>query len=571
MKRRFKSIQRVPFLILPILGLFLLFLNSCVAPEAVLLPSIEPVPPQKETVSTERVPEASTVTQATKTLTPIEDKKGSIPTLEVEERLEDMIALELHSLESQEDRVTFDVPVTINKDVQRWITYYLGTGRRSYARALARSGLYLPMMKRIFREKGLPEDLVYLAMIESHFVVSAYSRARASGLWQFIPSTARLYGLRINEWVDERRSPEKSTRAAADFLSHLYEKFGSWYLAAAAYNAGEGKIQKSLKKYKATTFWELTKKRRLRLETRQYVPKFLAALLIAKDPELYGFYDIEYKPPLAYDEVVLSHPTGLTVIARLSGCDVRTIRKLNPDLKQWCTPMKERNYKIWVPKGAGERFQSQYATLKPDDRITMARHKVAWGETLGSIARLYGTSVRTIKSFNNLKSDRIYKGSTIRIPVGATKYYAVQKRYQKNLSRSKSTASTTSRRITYTVRAGDNPWLIARRYDLHWQDIAFWNKIKNVRRLKPGQKLVLYLKKPEASAVSAKKPYEPVEMAEASSAAEGPVSYTVRSGDTLWGISRRFNIRIVQLRHLNNLRNNLIKPGDVLTLGTEKM
>ena len=571
MKRRFQPSQRAPFLILPVLGLFLVFMSSCAVSETVLLPSVEPVPPLKETVSTESIPETSTVTRSIKTLAPIEGKKGSIPTLEVEEKPEEMIALEPDRQESQEDRVTYDIPITINKKVQKWLTYYVGPGRRSYARALARSGLYLPMMKRVFREKGLPEDLVYLSMIESHFVVTAYSRARASGLWQFIPSTARIYGLSINEWVDERRSPEKSTRAAANFLSHLYEKFGSWYLAAAAYNAGEGKIRKSLKKYKATTFWDLTKKRRLKLETRQYVPKFLAALLIAKDPEFYGFYDIKYEPPLAYDEVVVSHPTSLTVIARLSGCDVKVIRKLNPGLKQWCTPMKERNYKIWVPKGAGKRFRSRYAVLKPDERITMARHKVVWGETLGSIAQLYGTSVRTIKNFNSLKSDRIYKGSTVRIPVGATKYYAVQKKYQKNLAGRKSTARTTGRRITYTVRTGDNPWQIARRYDLHWRDIAFWNNIKNVRRLKPGQKLVLYLKKPEASTVSAKKTSQPIEMAKAGSGAEGPVSYTVRSGDTLWGISRRFNVRIARLRYLNNLRHNLIKPGDVLTLGTEKI
>ncbi|MBW2622215.1 MAG: LysM peptidoglycan-binding domain-containing protein, partial [Deltaproteobacteria bacterium] len=367
-------------------------------------------------------------------------------------------------------------------------------------------------------------------------------------------------------------------RAAADYLSHLYKKFGSWYLAAAAYNAGEGKIQKSLKKYNATTFWDLKKKNRLKRETREYVPKFLAALLIAKDPDLYGFNDIVYDPPLAYDEAVVSHPTGLTVIARLSGTSVDTIRGLNPDLKQWCTPMKERDYKIWIPKGSGDRFRAEYASLKPDDRITMARHKVAWGETLGVIARLYGTSVRTIKSFNNLKSDRIYKGATIKIPVGATRYYAVRKKAQKRLAKGKSKSGTGGYRVRYTVKAGDNPWLIARRHNLAWQDIAYWNNIKNVRRIKPGQKLVLYLDEPRGSGASTRKTTvkqrsESVKVARANPASEteDSVFYTVRSGDTLWSISRRFKVALTRLRSLNNLRNNLIKPGDVLTLGTEKM
>jgi membrane-bound lytic murein transglycosylase D len=578
MKRRYKSMKSGPFSVLPILGFILLFLASCAGPEAMVRTSIEPVPPGNVTLDEEMVQKAAEEKHAPQAVASIEHKRGAIPTLEVEDKLEDMFAAELYRPDTQKDPVTYDIPVTINKEVQRWITHYLGSGRRSYARALARSGIYLPMMKEIFREKGLPEDLVYLSMIESHFVVHAYSKARASGLWQFIPGTARIYGLKINEWVDERRNPEKSTRAAAEYLSHLYEKFGSWYLAAAAYNAGEGKIQKSLKNYNATTFWDLNEKNRLKRETREYVPKFLAALLIAKDPDLYGFNDIAYEPPLAYDEAVVSHPTGLAVIARLSGTDMDTIRGLNPDLKQWCTPMKERDYKICIPKGSGDRFQSAYASLRPDDRITMARHKVAWGETLGSIARLYGTSVRTIKSFNDLKSDRIYKGATIKIPVGATRYYAAQQKVQERLATGKSKPSTDGYRVTYTVKPGDNPWQIARRHNLAWQDIAHWNNMKNVRLIKPGQKLVLYLDEPQGSAASSpktsvKQQPESVKVAKADLApeTEDSVFYTVRSGDTLWSISRRFKVALTRLRSLNNLSNNLIKPGDVLALGTENL
>ncbi|MBW2623293.1 MAG: transglycosylase SLT domain-containing protein, partial [Deltaproteobacteria bacterium] len=204
--------KNVSFSALPILGFILIFLTSCAAPEALVRSSIEPVPPASVTLGREIKQKTAEKKHALEIVASIESKRGAIPTLEVEDKLEDMFAAELYRPDTRKGQVTYDVPVTINKDVQRWITHYLGNGRRSYARALARSGIYLPMMKEIFNEKGLPEDLVYLSMIESHFVVHAYSRARALGLWQFIPGTARIYGLKINEWVDERRNPEKSTR-----------------------------------------------------------------------------------------------------------------------------------------------------------------------------------------------------------------------------------------------------------------------------------------------------------------------------------------------------------------------
>jgi len=188
---------------------------------------------------------------------------------------------------------------------------------------------------------------------------------------------------------------------------------------------------------------------------------------------------------------------------------------------------------------------------------------------------LYGTSVGTIKGFNNIKSNRIYKGDTIKIPVGANRYYAAQKRVQEQVAKARLKPDTERYRVTYTVKAGDNPWLIARNHNIAWQDIAYWNNIKNVRLIKPGQKLILHLNEPQASSGSGvtQRREEAVKTAQADPApeTEGSVLYTVRTGDTLWSISRRFKVAVTRLRSLNNLSNNLIKPGDVLTLGTEKM
>ncbi|MBW2085612.1 MAG: LysM peptidoglycan-binding domain-containing protein [Deltaproteobacteria bacterium] len=555
--------------------LVLIFLSSCATLDRTSEPIIhKTLPEEEQAVVVIEEPAKEPEIQALPELT-----------LEVEEKLEDMVSAELHALEGGKEPVTFDVPVTINKDVQTWITYFLGRGQKHFVRALGRSTRYLPLMKRIFREEGLPEDLVYLSLIESHFMVSAYSRAHAAGLWQFISPTARRYGLKINGWVDERRHPEKSTRAATAYLSDLHEMFGSWYLAAAAYNAGENKIKKSLKRYKAETFWEIAKKGHLRRETRNYVPKFLAAVLLAKDPERYGLTEVEYEPPLEFDEVQVSHPVDLGVIARLCGCSLKTIRSLNPEIRAWYTPLNEKNYKLWVPKGTGDRFRTAYARLNPNQRLVSTKHKVVRGETLGSIARLYGLSIKNLRNFNKLRSDRIYAGSMLRIPAKAAAYRAGLKKRQKRPASQTKHRSAKGPHIIYQVKPGDNPWQIARRFNLDWRDIAAWNDIKNVRRLMPGQELVLYLAEPGVRLASAAKIQKKPQPAAASATLRIPdktstpfqageekaISYTVRSGDTLWAIARRFNIAPKQIRAWNNIKTNLIRPGDVLTLKTEQM
>ncbi|MFQ6078602.1 MAG: lytic transglycosylase domain-containing protein, partial [Thermodesulfobacteriota bacterium] len=237
------------------------------------------------------------------------------PVLEAETYLQDQAP-------SQEGGVAgepaFDIPIIINGKVEQFIKYYQTRGRKVFSRWLARSRRYIPLMKELLREKGLPEDLVYLALIESGYNPRAYSRRKAMGLWQFRYHTGKRYGLKVDWWIDERRDPVKSTIAAAGYLKHLYDRFECWYLAAAGYNAGEGKILGAIKRYKTEDFWELTRYRYLKRETKNFIPRIIAAALIAKSPEDYGFSDISYEEPIRFETVKVPDATDLRVVAAAS-------------------------------------------------------------------------------------------------------------------------------------------------------------------------------------------------------------------------------------------------------------
>ena len=286
-------------------------------------------------------------------------------------------------------------------------------------RSLARSGRYIDRMKEIFKEEGLPEDLVYLALIESGFNPYAFSRSGAVGIWQFMPYTGRHYGLEINWWIDERRDLDKSTRAAAAYLKNLYALFDDWYLAAAAYNAGEGKLGRAIKRYNTNDFWNLSQKSYLKQETRNYVPRFLAILTIARNPEQYGFEDIEYEAPLDYEVVNVQYAMDLAVVADGCGKDLKYLKKLNPQLTRGCTPpARPGGYSLKVPKGEGERFLAFCTKLKPSQRLTFVRHKIKSGETLSHIASRYNVSIHSIMDSNNLSSrHKIRAGKYVVVPV----------------------------------------------------------------------------------------------------------------------------------------------------------
>jgi membrane-bound lytic murein transglycosylase D len=307
-------------------------------------------------------------------------------------------------------------PVALSA-VEKKISFFSNDIRDRFALYLSRSGKYLGLMKDILRENGLPEDMVFLALIESGFNPYAYSRSKAAGPWQFISSTAKRYGLKIDWWVDERRDPVKSTQAAASYLKDLYEIFGSWHLAMAAYNAGEGRILRALRKLKADDFWDLTTTKYIRNETKDYVPKFIAARKIASDPEDYGFSEIEYEQNFRFDEVTLESPADLEVIALCAETSLEEIKALNPELSRWCTPPNVHAYTIRIPEGGAERFMERLNSIPEEKRFSMKLYTIKKGDTLYKIAKKTGTPLDLMLSLNSLtKKSRLKTGRTLYLP-----------------------------------------------------------------------------------------------------------------------------------------------------------
>jgi membrane-bound lytic murein transglycosylase D len=319
---------------------------------------------------------------------------------------------------SQPSLITsYGTNATASRAVQRSIGLFSTRIKERFSLWLSRSGQYLDMMKEILRKKDVPEDIVFLSLIESGFNPNAYSMARAVGPWQFIASTARRYGLEINWWKDERKDPIKSTEAAADYLKDLYGMFGSWNLAMAAYNAGEGKILKAIRRSKADSYWDLLGTRHIKRETKEYVPRFIAAGLIATNPKDFGFEDIDYHEPLSYDEVVLDSPVDLSVAAECAGTGVEVIKKLNPELRRWCTPPDVPNYVLKVPKGTKEAFSEKLSRVPEEGRFTIEHYTVKKGDTFRKIARRTGFPVSVILSLNSMERIMPLKaGSRIYLP-----------------------------------------------------------------------------------------------------------------------------------------------------------
>ena len=311
-------------------------------------------------------------------------------------------------------KIQFSIPVVENDRVLYFVKFFCHKKRDFFERSLARSGKYIPMMATVLQEEGLPEDLVYLSLIESGFSTQAVSKAKAVGPWQFIRSTGLRYGLKINGWLDERRDPLKSTRAAAAYLKDLHEQFGQWFLAAAAYNAGERKVEKAMNRSNADNFWDISGKRSyLKQETRNYVPKFIAASLIASAPEKFGFVDVVYQTPVEYDEVTLETSLRLETVARLAGTTVKTIKELNPALLRNITPPHENGYVVRLPSGRGELFTQSYEQLPESAKIKVITYKVKKGETLLSIANRYGQKTTDLMELNNLKTRKLQPGQEL--------------------------------------------------------------------------------------------------------------------------------------------------------------
>ncbi len=380
------------------------------------------------------------------------------------------------------DERSYHIPLMMNDSVERELEYLQTRGRDVFQIALERSTRYLPMMKEIFREKNLPEDLVYVAMIESGFNPYAVSWCKAVGAWQFMPATGKLYGLKIDWWIDERKDPVKSTIAAAEHLKDLRDHFGSWPLALASYNAGAGKVQRAVLRTRSEDFWDLKASRYIKRETKNYIPKYMAATIIAKNPEAYGF-SVTPAEPFKFDEVVIEESTDLRLIARCAGCSYQDIKQLNPELRRWVTPPRFSSYTLRLPVGTKEAFLENYATIPPEQKIKWERHEVRKGETLSTIAKQYKTTPEAVRDINGLKKNRIAPGKHLLIPVNINDN-------NNDMSYLTPGQGGKQQQILYRVRRGETLLKIAKKHDVTVADIRQWNTGigKSVRA---GQKIKL--------------------------------------------------------------------------------
>ncbi len=369
----------------------------------------------------------------------------------------------------------YGIPVQINESVLKFLDYYQHRGREITERGLQRIGRYLPLFQRIFAEVGVPEDLIYLAHVESLFNPFARSRARAVGVWQFMQGTGRTYGLKVDWWVDERRNVAKSTRAAARHLRDLYERFGDWYLVLAAYNGGPNRVARILRQHGQIDLWTMVRKRLLPRETRNYVPSVLAAILIYSQPEQYGF-QVEPHTPIAAAEVRLDFQVDLRVVAELIDESPEVLLALNPELRRAVTPFDSKGYLLRVPEGKAQIVAAGLRELPPEKRIRVQHHRVGQGQTLSQIARRYGTSVTAIAQANRIRHvHRLRLGQDLIIPVGPPR--PVRR------------ARTDDGSPTHTVLEGESLWSIARRYGLTVSQLRNWNGLSRRGFIYPGQSL----------------------------------------------------------------------------------
>lgn len=479
------------------------------------------------------------------------------------------------------ESVDYDFPVVINKHVQFYLDYFQHDIRSTFSRWLARSGRYVPMIRKELKSAGLPQDLAWLPMIESGFSLTAYSRARAVGPWQFMAPTARQYGLTINDYLDERRDPIKSTHAAIAFLSDLYAEFGCWELAVAAYNAGGGRIRNAMRRYDSTDFWEISSKNHLSRETRHYVPKLIAAIIIAKNPEKYGFANIAYDAPLRYETIEVPRWTSLEAVALAGELDFDQLRELNRQLRRTLTPPEDPSYTLRLPPGKTALVAENLPRVHRVAKIEYRTHKVKRGDTLTKVCKIYNINKTTLLKANSLNSEQLIIGQRLRIPVQHTAYKLLPKGADPDKVAGV-VANDDNGLLLHTIRRGESLWTISKRYGVGVDTIASWNDIHDPKRIKAGRQLALYLApSPSQSIAPAQKETRtaaagkgrpnliagPAKRAPQTSNSKPKVTYyQVRGGDTLWSIARKFRVTTSMLREWNQLSNDLIHPGKELII-----
>ena len=466
-----------------------------------------------------------------------------------------------------------DLPLMMTDQVAGFISYFSNRGRGTFERAFARSGRYHDMMVKILKEEGVPQDLIYLAQAESGFHPLAVSRAGARGIWQFMGSRGRGYGLQRSLWVDDRQDPEKSTRAAARHLKDLYAQFGDWYLAMAAYNSGPGTVQAAVKRTGYADFWELYRRNVLPKETRNYVPIILAVTIMAKNLSQYGFEDVNMDSPVPFDSVVINYPVDLRLVADCVNSTPAQLQELNPSLLRLTTP-KEGTFELHLPVGTRDDYQTAISAIPTDMRLWWRYHKVQPGETLASIARSYRVTANSIAGENRLEDTDLESDARLIIPVSPSKYAV-------------SDTLTYSRRITrYKVHVGDTVETVAENLGVPAQMVRRWNGLRNGDSLRgrkvlavhlpvtPGSEGASTVKSTGHTTASAKGKTKTIQTATAKPARaraedERPseqasvLRHKVKSGETLYSIATSYNTTVAALKRYNG-DIAVLRPGMVL-------
>lgn len=442
-------------------------------------------------------------------------------------------------------RAQFTLERPLNNRVRQELSWF--ATNQSYLRRMSeRARMYLPYILRETEERGLPLELALLPVIESAYQPFAHSPASAAGIWQFIPSTGRIFGLKQNWWYDGRRDVVDSTRAALDYLEKLGKDFdGQWLLAVASYNWGEGNVARAVRRNRAagkrTDFWSL----RVPRETGTYIPRWLAVVEVIANPEK---YDVEL-PPLPdveyFEPVHVGTQIDLALAAEMAGIEMDEMYLLNAGFNRWATD-PEGPHRLLLPVRSVEPFKARLAAMEPSARVRWAEHRVKKGQSLGGIAQRYRTSARALKVANELESNTIRPGQVLKVPkLPGTKVAAVNGRSDVIQARAAAVSAEGKRRRTHVVRKGDSLWRVARRYGVTVNQLAAWNGISRSAVLRPGRRLVVWGK-----------------VSKSRSKSSPAIRHVVKKGESLWRIAHRYQVSTKRLAAANGLRlKTVLQPG----------
>lgn len=462
------------------------------------------------------------------------------------------VAEELEEFNEKDEVVSYFMPdLPQSEVVDLYYHYYSQKHKALFAHWLERAQVYLPDMIKTFREKGLPEELVFLPFAESGFNPWAYSRAGAGGMWQFMPRTARGQGLKVDWWLDERRDPHKSTEAAARYLQYLYAEFADWHLVLAAYNAGEGTVRRAIAKSGQRDFFTLatSKKKYFAKETRHYVPKFIAILKILRNLEKLGFAPLNLELPAQTVALPLTGSMNLKELAAGCGVSWKDFTRLNPAFRRSISSPDYNGF-VYMPMEKGMLAQKKLETLRGVAAHGVKRYKVRPGESLWAIARKHNAHIQDLKNLNGLKKNLIHPGQWLLVAMDETvSPTAIRKR-----ASGESKRAIALQRANYRVQAGDSLWGIARKFGTSIQTLLVANGLRENNLLQPGQKLYI----PDGAA------YNSWEHAASS---QQMVRYNVRKGDTIWGIAKRFNLSVPNILSWNGMKKDeILRPGTDLVI-----